>query len=128
MYFHRFLLFALLLILIPIQAEAFRIYLKDGRIIDTPTYEKKGDTLVYQKYGGDISIPITLVDRIVVQQNTGRDDDPMSMASRPSQGRGSKNATRRANSTTRTRYGFKKPNTRPEVTNSSMRSNPGKPL
>jgi len=33
MYFHRFLLFALLLTLIPIPAEAFRIYLKDGRII-----------------------------------------------------------------------------------------------
>jgi len=38
------------------RAQVYQIILKDGAIIETKTYWEEGDKILYQKYGGTISI------------------------------------------------------------------------
>ena len=46
-------------------AFADTIYLKNGRVIRTPRAEVRGNQLVFLLYGGEVRIPMALVERVV---------------------------------------------------------------
>jgi len=51
-------------------AVADTIYLKNGRMIRTSTVRVEGDQIHFIQYGGKVSLPMSLVDRIVEDANT----------------------------------------------------------
>ncbi|MEN8257380.1 MAG: trypsin-like peptidase domain-containing protein [Thermodesulfobacteriota bacterium] len=63
---HIFLILALLLI--PQNGWAHIIYMKNGKVIDTPVCSVEGDVVVYEKFGGTISMPMAAVERIEFDQ------------------------------------------------------------
>lgn len=54
----------LLLLAYPTVVAADSIYLKNGRVIRTQRSEVVGDKLVFLQYGAEITIPMSLVDRV----------------------------------------------------------------
>jgi S1-C subfamily serine protease len=54
-----------LLILVPVQATAHVIHCIDGRTIRTDRIEKKGDKILYEQFGGTITLGLDQVAKIV---------------------------------------------------------------
>lgn len=57
---------------IPGLSSAHKIVLKSGKTIVTPVVTKSKTTVSYQKYGGQITIPLSEVDRIVYVDSPNR--------------------------------------------------------
>lgn len=60
----------LLLLLLASPAWGHKIYLKNGQVITTSEYVVQDDVLVYHNYGGTISIPMNLVERIAYDRQS----------------------------------------------------------
>lgn len=68
---------ALLAILMVAQgAAADTIHLKNGRTIHTSQTRVEGERLFFIQYGGEVSIPLTLVERVVEDGRVGPDASP----------------------------------------------------
>jgi len=66
-------LFCLLtLLLFPLTSTAHQLHLKDGRVIETESITRSGSKLMYQQYGGTITIDLSEVEKIQYEQPSDR--------------------------------------------------------
>ena len=56
------------LLFVPVSISAHEIYLTNGQQITTSSIEKQGDNLLYEQYGGIVTIGLDQVERIVYGQ------------------------------------------------------------
>ncbi|MCW5198173.1 trypsin-like peptidase domain-containing protein [Desulfobulbus sp. F3] len=68
--------FAALLLLGTTELHAHQIHLKNGKVIESENVWKEGDNVIYEKYGGSISIPAGQVQDIVYSKNTKTENQP----------------------------------------------------
>ena len=66
------------------SAVADTIYLKNGREILTSTTRIEGDNVIFLQYGGEVTIPLSLVDRI--EEDEAREPDPLPVSQPASSG------------------------------------------
>jgi hypothetical protein len=66
------------------SAVADTIYLKNGREILTSKTRIEGDNVIFLQYGGEVTIPLALVDRIV--EDEARESDPLPVSAPASSG------------------------------------------
>lgn len=57
-------------------ASADTIHLKNGRLIRTDATRVVGDRLIFYQYGGEVAIPMSLVERVEEDQRTGPEARP----------------------------------------------------
>lgn len=57
-------------------AMADTIYMKNGRAIRSAHVRVEGDRVIFMQYGGEVSIPLSLVDHIVVDANVEPEGAP----------------------------------------------------
>ncbi len=68
------------------SAGADTIYLKNGRTIHTSDTRIEGDNVIFVQFGGEISIPMSEVDRI--EEDEAREPDPLPVRQPASSGSG----------------------------------------
>ena len=59
---------ALLLLMLPVSAIPHELHLKDGRVIHTDSISRDGSRLIYQQFGGTITIDLNEVEKIQYDQ------------------------------------------------------------
>ncbi len=59
------------------MAMADTIYMKNGRTIRSSQVRIEGDRVIFLQYGGEVSVPLSMVDRIVEDANVEPDGSPL---------------------------------------------------
>lgn len=77
-------LLAVFLVAQGVAADA--IHLKNGRTIHTSQTRVEGDRLYFIQYGGEVSIPLSLVERVVEDEQSGPEARPTPPAGTPAEG------------------------------------------
>jgi len=63
------------------SAVADTIYLKNGRVIHTGNTRVEGDTVIFTQFGGEVTIPMSEVDRI--EEDTMTEPEPIAVSEPP---------------------------------------------
>jgi hypothetical protein len=78
-------LVACALLALATSAVADTIYLKNGRIIHTGTTRVEGDNVIFTQFGGEVTIPMSEVDRIEEDEMTEPEPIPVSQPAPPTE-------------------------------------------
>jgi len=77
-------LVACALLALAASAVADTIYLKNGRVIRTSETRIEGDRVVFQQFGGEVTIPMSQIERI--EEDESREPEPLPVRQPPSSG------------------------------------------
>lgn len=67
-------LVAILILAGPVVADT--IYLKNGRVIHTERARVEGDWVIFEQFGAEVQIPLSIVDRVEQDERAGPDPTP----------------------------------------------------